>query len=170
MQVAVPLAIHSGGRLRIVISGTHSVASWMTKQVAAAQARLLDSAILPFTKEEVVNLIDKSSSSTANTPGYSAELWENTRGWPLAVQLFLLSSNQHADVHELTSEAARITVAAYLENHVLAGLRDELKEFILLATAVNRFDSDLVTILTQNENAPALADECRRMASSSSPS
>ncbi|WP_147599214.1 MalT transcriptional regulator family protein [Flaviflexus massiliensis] len=162
MQVAVPLAIHSGGRLRIVISGTHSVASWMTKQVAAAQARFLDSAILPFTKE-VVNLIDKSSSSTANTPGYSAELWENTRGWPLIVQLFLLSSNQHADVHELTSEAARITVAAYLEDHVLAGLRDELKEFILLATAVNRFDSDLVTTLTQNENAPALADECRRM-------
>lgn len=159
-QVVSPLGAYSAGHLRFVLAGTHSIHSWLTKELASRQAKPLDSTHLTFTQVDIETILEETHAPV--DADFGREVWERTNGWPLAVQLLLLACQSADGGGDISTKTAQITIATYIRDNVLVTLSPELRQFVLLATTVNRFDTDLARTITGFKNSEELIDECRR--------
>lgn len=157
--IAVPLARYSNGRIRFIISGIKSLSRWLAKEQASGEAQCLPHSEFAFTHEEVAELAREADFDVENTHEVGRCVWDETYGWPVAVQL-LLRSNYYRGAN-LTNLAAPDILTDYIEQDVLARLPSTLRSFVLDATATNGVSPQLVVHLTGDIHSPSLLEECR---------
>lgn len=157
----VPLARYSRGRLRVILSATRSVTRWLTKELAAGDSESLPPADLNFTREEVLELTRRAGIDIESMHAKGFCVWEESRGWPVAVQLLIKGGFQGSAIP--TSPTAPTILTDYIESEVLAALRPELRRFVLTATASNWATPEFISYLTGDPHSAALLEECRNL-------
>lgn len=161
VAAAVPLARHSRGHLRFIIAGTSSLSRSLSRELAKGDAHRLAPDAFAFTHEEMVKIASRWGVDDESLHEAGRCLWEETRGWPVAVQLLLRTG--HLTETSLVDPEAPNILTDYIEHEVLDVLSTELREFILDATSSDRVSADYVVHLTGDGHSPALLDECRRL-------
>ncbi len=130
-DVILPLMQFSRGRLRLILAATRSVRAWSARPLAHGYAVGLPPAVLSFRRDEVFELLQHAGAGAGASAGAEADrLWADTQGWPVAVLLAL----QGGAPSSLDPSAQQEVISQYIETEVLAGLRVELREFVLAAT------------------------------------
>lgn len=155
----VPLARYSRGRLRVILSATRSVTRWLTKELAAGESESLQPADLTFTRDEVLELTRRAGIDIESMQAKGVCVWEESRGWPVAVQLLIKGGFQGSAIP--TSPTAPTILTDYIESEVLVSLRPELRSFVLTATASNWATPEFIAHLTGDPHSAALLEECR---------
>ncbi|KAM9865193.1 HTH-type transcriptional regulator MalT [Leucobacter aridicollis] len=156
--VILPLIAHGRGRLRLVIAASRDIRTWCARELAHGYATVIDAQRLSFTSEE----LDELASHFPGAPGgdvQAADLWEETQGWPVAVQLALQSGIAYPKHDSAETE----TITRYIESAVLGGLNESLRDFILQATTCARLTGELAHHLTGRTDAAALLEECHSL-------
>lgn len=156
-DLIVPLARYSRGRLRFVLSGTSSLSTWLAKELAKGHAHRLPSTDLPFTPEEVRELVSMRGSDPAN----AEQLWSETAGWPVAIQLLLQPNTETRAPIDFRAHINPSVLTDYIDSEILAVLRPELRQFILDAVVCELLSPSLVRQIVKNPRAGSLLEECR---------
>lgn len=156
-DLVVPLARYSNGKITFVISGTHSLTRWFTKELANGQAHRFASTKLLLSLEELTELLDTRPASRV-----AQQLWRETGGWPVAVRLLLHGGADSPTAEGLRSHVSSSVLTDYIETVVLANLRDELRTFILDSIICDRMDVKLAAHVSGNPQAASLIDESLR--------
>ena len=115
--------------------------------IAAGDAIEIDAPQLRLTRDETLNaLIDVTDDATSN------EIYEQTEGWPVAVQLARLQKRNRPS-EPVTISAKGGLIASYLTEQVLNTLDDATQDFLLSVAFLNRFNADLVNAVMKSPNA-----------------
>ncbi|HEU4959341.1 MAG TPA: LuxR C-terminal-related transcriptional regulator [Sphingomonas sp.] len=79
---------------------------------------------------------------------------ERTEGWPIALQLMLLSLRQGADYQQFVERlgGSSLELAGYLSEQVFAALPDEVREMVIRTTLVDTLTGDLVNALCERQD------------------
>jgi len=157
-RLIVPLARYSGGKIRFIICGTHSLSSWLAREIVAGDATCVPSAQLLFTPSEVGELLARTDSS----PSLIADtLWQETGGWPVAVHL-LIQIGRSTGPGGLDAHVSPHLLTDYIEQDVLSQLRPELRQFIIDTSVCDMVSSELVTHIADHPLAGSLLEESAR--------
>lgn len=154
--VVLPIIQFSRGRLRLALAATGRIRRWLSRSIVFGDISLLLPTTLAFTPEEVAEVQQHAGTRDAEMASED-QLWEETKGWPVAVALAL----QGGPSHPLESMGNHEQIAYHVETTVLAGLRTDLRDFILAATTSNRLNGDFAAQLSGREDASTLLEECR---------
>ena len=126
--------------------------------IAAGDAVEINAAQLRLTQEETLTAL-----SDVTGGGDSLEIYRQTEGWPVAVQL--------ARVQKRTSPTARILagvdggfIASYLTEQVLSSLDADTQEFLLAVSFLDRFNPDLTNFVMDSPNGWARIDSLSSLA------
>jgi len=122
----------------------------------------LRGADLAFTDAEVVALLEKTGVEL--TPERRAQLLARTDGWAAGIRLALAALQASGDPERLLDEFTgddRV-VGDYLTDEVLATLPEDLRDFLLRTSIVDRLDVDLAAALTGRDDAAAILDQLER--------
>ncbi|PYI38050.1 hypothetical protein CVS30_12585 [Arthrobacter psychrolactophilus] len=149
------LSHHCHGRLRFVLAGTPELNQHFNRLLAEGTAGYLGPADLAMTSHEIAK--DYEEAHLPLSEGGAAQILQDTGGWPIAVQLALLSA--HPDRGGAAPIAGAV-LTEFVATSILGRLRPELADFILAATTCVRLDSRLVTLVTGAANGEALLEEC----------
>jgi len=161
-EVVIPLAQHSQGLIRFVLAGAHSVTPWLTRSIANGDAHRLTSIQFAFTREEVREVV-RVHRPAVETTDLAEEVWKETNGWPVAVQLAVRASSAGSSSADLHPSAVREVLTDYIREEVLPRLPSDLREFVLDATTCDRLNPALAARLTGSEDGTAQLEECHRL-------
>jgi LuxR family maltose regulon positive regulatory protein len=93
-----------------------------------------------------------------------AAIEERTEGWPAGAYLTALSMRGRDDpsqlIHDLTARDRYIL--DYLSEEVLAGLPDEIRQFLMRTSVLGRFTAALCDAVAETSNAAQLLDTIKR--------
>lgn len=156
LDIAVPLARYSAGRLRLVVSGTKSISRWLMRELAAHVAHRLRPSEFAFTLKEIERL---AAQSVDDPQDAGRRLWEETQGWPIAVQLLLQTDYCSGPLG--WDSSAPYVLTDYIESEVIGSLPADLRTFVLDATVTDRVCPSLTAYVTGDAHSPALLNECR---------
>lgn len=159
--IVVPLAQYSGGRLRIVLSGTGALTAWMTKFLADGSANIMPKTAVAFSWSEIAKLAQSGASEDEDLEATTQDLWDRTHGWPIAVRLLLHSRHLAGSDIAITPAAGVLT--DFVESEILADLPDKLGHFILATTAVETVTPALASRITGDADSDALLTELVRL-------
>lgn len=156
----------TAGKLRFVLAGAPELRSWFTRELAQHRALLLSGTDLALTVEEL--RLEYAFWETPISEADAASIVASTAGWPIAIRLHRL----HRQVAETTDAQFSIgdrwlpdsvhgaLLTDYIADNVLAYLRPELAEFVLVATTCAFLSPALAQALTNNEDSGSLLEEC----------
>lgn len=120
------------------------------QRLASGQAMEIDAEMLRFSEEETRAVIDPTLTS-----GQLKIVFERTEGWPVAVQLARLTLGGSSSIEQaldgLVSQSGHL--ASYLADQVLAGLPDELFEFMMKTAVLERFNAPLANAVCEQSDA-----------------
>ncbi|MFF8818160.1 LuxR C-terminal-related transcriptional regulator [Leucobacter sp. NPDC015123] len=156
--VILPLIAHGRGRLRLIVAASRDIRTWCARELAHGSATIIDAQRLSFTADELEELATQFAGPQGESL-QAADLWDETQGWPVAVQ-FALQSGIAYPKHE---SAETETITRYVESAVLGGLDESLRDFIVAATTCGRLTGDLAQHLTGCSDAAALLEECHSL-------
>lgn len=127
------------------------------------QLLVLEIKDLRFTEGESRELL-KDAPMAGTDDSLVHQLTERTEGWPAALVLASLSLDDVGDTDEfianITGEDWEIT--DYLASAVLAGLTDDLSDFMKRISLCDRFTSSLCEEMTENADSKIYLEEIRR--------
>ena len=88
-------------------------------------------------------------------------LLERTEGWPAGLYLAALSLRGRADAHEFIKDFAGDDrhLVDYLTAEVLGGQPDELRQFLLITSLLDRFNASLCDAVTQTGRSAEILRE-----------
>ena len=157
-RIAGLLSMHSGFKLRLVLSGSDNFAAHFAAELRNGSAVLLGPEELSFTEEEV-------REHYALTAEQAAGVISQCAGWPIAVHLSLLDPGPAKDTVGLISEYPTVEesggeLVQYIQEAVLRQLPEALQNFVLCATSCLRIDAALAQQLSGRPDAAALLEDC----------
>ncbi|MBM9432995.1 LuxR C-terminal-related transcriptional regulator [Flaviflexus equikiangi] len=161
VAVIDPLVRYSRSRLRFVVAATRDMSTWLAKQLANGTARQFPSESLLFSPAEVVSLVS-SDVPRGHARATGRRLWEETGGWPVAVQLLLRSGHGAPVGVDFSDHGTPTVLTDYIEHDILGNLEPGLRRFVLDATTCDRFDTAQAVSISGNQNGAALLAECQR--------
>lgn len=169
-RVASDPMLQSGG-FRIVLAGQPELVDGFSRAVASGLAEVIGAQELSMELSEIEELL-RADAPLRESPreiprdspheSLAAEILAETGGWPIAVQLQSLAHEdrpRHSDAR--LGSAMPQSLGPYIEQVVLAGIREDLVGFILAATTCRLLDEHLARTVTGREEAGALLEECR---------
>ena len=100
------------------------------------------------------SLSDKLTSSDVQ------RLHDATEGWVTGLQIASVSPGikLHVDGFRDTLHAGGAAIHAYMDDVVLASLSEEVQQFLLSTSLLERFNASLCKALTENQNCPGILD------------
>jgi LuxR family maltose regulon positive regulatory protein len=153
------IAARSDGAITFLVSGHGSLAKAFAESIASGRAMHVGADDLAFTVDEI--RADWLASGTHLALEDATALREVSAGWPIAIRAIKIAVRTNSDwQREPAGTSADEKLIAYIEQVVLAGLRPELRDFILAATTCGHVTADLARVVTGFENAAALLEEC----------
>ena len=105
--------------------------------IASGDALEINAAQLRLTREETLEVLAKATDESGGQ-----QIYEQTEGWPVAVQLALVQKSAQPTEPILTGVDGGF-VASYLTEQILSTLDDEAQEFLLAVAFLERFNSEL---------------------------
>ena len=107
---------------------------------------------LRFTAAEAEALLNEDQGLGLE-PAEVERLLERTEGWPAGLYLAALSLRGRADKREFIDDFAGDDrhLVDYLTAEVLSGQSDELRQFLLVTSLLDRFNASLCDAVTQTE-------------------
>jgi LuxR family maltose regulon positive regulatory protein len=152
-QVLTPLLRYSSARL--VLSCRFDAGVPVNRLRLSGQLGEIRGRSLAFTEQEVADLVD----AHGRHPDRVRDLWEVTRGWPVAVQLALAAGALDGDGAPLRGLGDRdVPLTSYLLEEVIGALPVALADFVLRASVAGTIDPDLADAVVPG--GAALLDEC----------
>lgn len=121
----------------LIVSGREPAALDIPLMVATGEAVEIGADHLRLTKQETTSAMGDASLEPA-----SDDIFDQTEGWPVAVQLALVQRRAHPGAR-IEATASRGVLAAYLTDQVLSGLDDDARDFLLSVSVLERFNPDL---------------------------
>ena len=122
----------------------------IAQRFASGQAIEIDADMLRFSEEETRAVVDP-----ALTDDQLKVVFERTEGWAVAVQLARLTlGGSHSIDHALagfTGQSGHL--AGYLADQVLAGLDEELLDFMMQTAVLERFNAPLANAVCERHDA-----------------
>ena len=133
--------------------------AWLRATGRLSEIRAAD---LAFTVEETSSLLAVEQVRLSN--GSVRDLVHRTEGWAAGLYLAALSMAGRPDPDEFVREVSEGNrfIGDYLTEEVLAGLSDEIREFIRTMSILDRFSAPLADSMTGSSNSAALLDELER--------
>ncbi|MFF1529518.1 LuxR C-terminal-related transcriptional regulator [Cellulomonas sp. NPDC058312] len=152
-QVLTPLLRYASARL--VLACRFDAGVPVNRLRISGQLGEVRSRSLAFTEQEVAELV----GGHGRHPDRARDVWEVTRGWPVAVQLALAAGVLDDDGGPLRGVGARdVPLTSYLLAEVLGSLPRALADFVLRASVAGTIDPDLADAVVPG--GAALLDEC----------
>ena len=118
---------------------------------------------LRFTVDETSAYLDRASGATLS-PGDVAALAERTEGWVAALQLAALSMHGREDVSSFIAEFAGDDryIVDYLAEEVLDRQSDEVRQFLLSTSILDRLNGSLCDAVTGQSGGKATLERLER--------
>ena len=115
---------------------------------------------LRFTASEAETLLNEDQGLGLE-PAEVERLLERTEGWPAGLYLAALSLRGRADKHEFIDDFAGDDrhLVDYLTAEVLSGQTDELRQFLLVTSLLDRFNASLCDAVTQTDRSAQILRE-----------
>lgn len=149
----------SAGTISFVLSGHGSLVRTFAGPIASGRVALISSEALAFTEQEIQTVWQSADEELTEKEASSAR--ELSGGWPIAIRAMRIALGASSDWrHAVSVSSVDEQLTAYIDHIVLAGLRTDLREFILAATTCSRLTSDLAREISSREDAAALLEEC----------
>jgi LuxR family maltose regulon positive regulatory protein len=122
----------------------------------------LRGADLAFTHDELAALLDDLGVELGADRRH--QLLSRTDGWAAGIRLALVALQASDDPGRLLDEfsGGDRVVADYLTDEVLAALPQDVRDFLLRTSIVDRLDVDLAAALTDRDDAAAVLDRLER--------
>jgi len=133
--------------------------AWLRATGRLSEVRAAD---LVFTAEEASSLLAVERVRLSH--GAVEDLVQRTEGWPAGLYLATLSMAGRSDPDEFVREVSdgNRFIGDYLTEEVLAGHRDEVREFIHTMSILDRFSASLADFMTGSSSSAALLHELER--------
>ncbi len=133
--------------------------AWLRATGRLSEIRAAD---LAFTVEETSSLL--AVEQVRLSSGSVRDLVQRTEGWAAGLYLATLSMAGRPDPDEFVREVSEGNrfIGDYLTEEVLAGLSDEVREFIRTMSILERFSAPLADHMTGSSHSAALLDELER--------
>ena len=160
--LAAILALARDGRAQVVVASRSDPDLGQPRLRVEGRLSELRGAQLAFTDPELVELLEKTGIELP--PARRAQLLARTDGWAAGIRLALAALQASDDPDRLLDEFTgddRV-VGDYLTDEVLATLPDDLRDFLLRTSIVDRLDVDLAAALTDRDDAAAILDQLER--------
>lgn len=140
--------------LRIVIVGTSYIELALARWALTHRRSSIHADELAFDMNEIVGML--AGVHTDLTP---ERIFEETRGWPIAIQVVQLTgvSPLSRDGHD--DELMR----DYIREHVLGGLPPELARFVLHTCICRDLTVEIAAVLSDSDDVERLLHECVAM-------
>jgi LuxR family maltose regulon positive regulatory protein len=136
----------------IVASRDHP---WLDQAVLAAEDQLLElrSEHLRFSALETEALLLRNQGIELG-PDEVRLIFERTEGWPIALQLMLLSLRRRVDRQQFVERlrGSSQELAAYLSEQVLEALPADVREMVIRTALIDTLTGDLVNLLCERED------------------
>lgn len=127
----------------------------LDQAVLAAENQLLElrSEDLRFSAPEAEALLRRDDDVSLDAEDVQ-RIVERTEGWPIALQLMLLSLRQGVDHQHFVERlgGSSIELAGYLSEQVFAGLPADVREMVIRTTLVDTLTGDLVNALCDRQD------------------
>lgn len=152
---------HLPPSLRIVITSRSLPDLALAKRRASNQLIEIGQQQLSFSDEDSNRFLQQTMELQIS-PGESRQYCQETEGWIAGLQLIGLSLQKHhtelpsGDPHKQTPATLHRDIADYLFDEVFALQSDDVKEFLLLSSAVPRFTAGLCNELTGRHDSLAV--------------
>jgi len=140
--------------LEIAISSRTEPPLSLTRLRGRAQLTEISTRELRFTVEEAEKLLNDSQNLELGSNEIES-LLERTEGWPAGLYLAALSLHGRADSKRFIEDFAGDDrhLVDYLTAEVLGGQPDEMREFLLTTSILDRFNASLCDAVTQTTNS-----------------
>jgi len=155
-------ALARDGRAQVVVASRADPDLGQPRLRVEGRLSELRGADLAFTQGELVALLE--TTGVELTPERRAQLLARTDGWAAGIRLALAALHASDDPERLLDEFTgddRV-VGDYLTDEVLATLPEDLRDFLLRTSIVDRLDVDLAAALTDRDDAAAILDQLER--------
>jgi LuxR family maltose regulon positive regulatory protein len=133
--------------------------AWLRATGRLSEIRAAD---LAFTVEEASSLL--AVEQVRLSTGSVRDLVQRTEGWAAGLYLATLSMSGRPDPEEFVREVSEGNrfIGDYLTEEVLAGLGDEVRQFIRTMSILDRFSAPLADHMTGSSTSAALLDQLER--------
>ena len=133
--------------------------AWLRATSRLSEIRAAD---LAFTVEETSSLL--AVEQVRLSTGSVRDLVQRTEGWAAGLYLATLSMAGRPDPDEFVREVSEGNrfIGDYLTEEVLAGLSDEVRQFIRTMSVLDRFSAPLADHMTGSSSSAALLNELER--------
>ena len=136
--------------LTLVISSRETPAFNIPQLIASGDASVLDAEIMRLTEAETcATLGDMITAKDAKA------IYEQTEGWPVAVQLARVNKQANPSV-AIEKVSSSDLVASYLTNQVLLSMDQDLREFLLSVAILDQFNTSLANEIRGKEDSAHL--------------
>lgn len=151
------LVEHGPPLLRIVLVGRQAPSVRLTRARVQGELGTLGVAELAFRPEETAGLAGTLGRDLPPEELEQLHAW--THGWPVAVHLGLLEPSGGPFAASSAGFAHRV-LSALVAEHILPGLPEHLRQFVLATTTVSSTDAALAEELSGRPDSAALLEEC----------
>lgn len=138
------LVLHAPANLHLLAACRAAPRLPLSRLKVAHRATLHETALLRFSLEETRDFL-RSRVRGEVPAGAVRDLHDVTEGWAGGLQLAAIALNQSHDALRTVAafERGHRDIGAYLGSEVLAGLDDELRDFLLRTAPLSRFNAAL---------------------------
>lgn len=139
--------------IRLVLASRNWIGSHRVEKIVSGNAIDIPSSELLFTDEEAKQVLGEEFDETMGR-----DLQNQAEGWPVAVQMMralgIQGSSLRTSLNTLQSYDG--DMISYLTQQVLNDLPDELQDFLLKTSILNRFHSDLANRICDRQDSGAI--------------
>jgi LuxR family transcriptional regulator, maltose regulon positive regulatory protein len=165
-QVHTPLAFlleHLPAGLHLVLASRSDPPLPLARLRAAGQLAELRAGDLRFTAEEAAALL-RESAGDVQPAAVVAALAARTEGWAAGLQLAALSLRGQPDVAGFVAafSGTHRYVLDYLTDEVLEGQTDQVREFLLETSMLERLSGELCDAVTGRSDGQAMLEQVER--------
>jgi len=121
--------------------------------VAAGDALEIGPAELRLTKQETLEVLAPEIDEEGAT-----DIYQETEGWPVAVQLARVKKQTGRSQPVQTSASSGL-VASYLTDQVLSEIDDDVREFLLSISVLDRFNPELANAVRDQKDSWQFLDK-----------
>jgi LuxR family maltose regulon positive regulatory protein len=157
------LLAHRPPNLRLVVATRADPPLPLARLRAAGQLTELRAADLRFTADEAAELVHEADDISLPEPAVSA-LVDRTEGWAVGLRLALLALRGRPDAAEFVSTftGTHRFVLDYLTEEVLERQTQQVREFLLETSVLERLSGDLCDAVTGRVGSDALLETIER--------
>ncbi|MWV45974.1 LuxR family transcriptional regulator [Paenibacillus sp. HJL G12] len=140
--------------LHLLVASRNELPFATVKWLSKSESRELGAAGLQFTPDET-EILCREGLGPGMTHRQINELNLRTEGWATGLQLALLSLKSGQDIDHFIGQfqGSHRNVTDYIFHEVISGLPDELYQFVLKTSILERFDAEICEAVTEDQES-----------------